>query len=132
MLNANKLLDIKLDTKTLIDTAKEIQAGGDVMHQSVGEISISLDRLVRLLEKRVIKYSNGTVEEISLPVKKEYVETLIDRMFLETRSLLKDIYKHQNTGRKYNLAMFIIGITTLIIITALIFDPKLINSLVRK
>ena len=120
MLNT-KLPEIKLDTKTLIDTAKEIQAGGDVIHQSVGEISISLDRLVRLLEKRVIKHSNGTVEQVSLPLKEEDVNKLIDRMFSEAKNLLKDIYKHQNLGRKYNLVMFIIGFISLIIIATLIF-----------
>lgn len=131
MLNT-KSPDIKLDTKTRIDTAKEIQAGGDVIHQSVGEISISLDRLARLLEKRVVKHSNGTIEEISLSLKKEYVETLINRMFLEARSLLEDIYKHQNCGRKYNLAMFGIGMITLIIITFLIFNPQLVSLLIKK
>lgn len=122
MLNTTKLPDIKLDTKTLIDTAKEIQAGGDVIHQSVGEISISLERLVKLLEKRTIKHSNGTVEEIALQLEKGYVDKLINRMFSEADSLLKDIYKHQDNGRKYTLIMFVAGLIALIITTFLIFQ----------
>lgn len=122
MLSNTKLPDIKLDTKTLIDTAKEIQAGGDVIHQSVGEISISLERLVKLLEKRVIKHPDGTVEEIGLSLKEDYVDKLIDRMFSEARDFLKVIYEHQNLGRKYNLAMFVIGVIALVIITLFIFN----------
>lgn len=120
MLNT-KVPDIKLDTKTLIDTAREIQAGGEIIHQSVGEISISLDRLVRLLEKRTIKHSNGTVEKIDLDIDNNYVDKLTDRMFMEARSFLDEVYKHQRNGRKYNLAMFFLGATSLVIAIFIIF-----------
>lgn len=112
---------IKLDTKTLIDTAKEIQAGGEVIHQSVGEISISLDRLMRLLEKRTIKHSNGTIEKIGLDIEKDDIDKLINNMFTEARSFLNDIYKHQNNGRKYNLLMFILGLISSVIAIYIIF-----------
>lgn len=116
------LPDIKLDTKTLIDTAKEIQAGGEIIHQSVGEISISLDRLMRLLEKRTIKHSNGTVEKISIDIEKDDVDKLTSKMFEEARSFLKDVYDHQNKGRIYNVALFFIGFASLIIIANIIFN----------
>jgi hypothetical protein len=121
MAKTMNLPDIKLDTKTLIDTAKEIQAGGEIIHQSVGEISISLDRLTGLLEKRTIKHSNGTVEKIGIDIEKDDVDKLINKMFVEARSFLKDVYNHQNKGRRYNLAMFTLGFISLVVAVYIIF-----------
>lgn len=112
------------DVKTVIDTAREIKAGGETAHQVIGEISISLERLLGLNKKRTIdrKDNEGRITETETvePLFDEcYIKgELINKFFEKTDRYLKMIYDNQREERKcrYSFWGFVILLVALIVI----------------
>lgn len=100
------MVDIKnnANLKAIVDTAKEIKSGGESVHQIIGELSISLERIAKIHNSK----EDWTKEDVS---------QLIDRMFLEGQYLLKQIYENQNKTRTFILKIvLIIAITTIVVV----------------
>lgn len=98
------MVDIKNNTvlKAIVDTAKEIKSGGESVHQIVGELSISIERIAKIHNSK----EDWTKEDVS---------KLIDRMFIEGKQLLKQIYENQEKTRSFILKIVvIIAITTVV------------------
>ena len=90
--------------KAIVDTAEEIKSGGESIHQIIGELSISLERIAKIHDKK----EDWTKEDISI---------LIDKMFLEGKYLLKQVYENQDKTRTFILKIiFIFAVTSVIII----------------
>ena len=117
-----EIKDVLPSVKTIIDTAKEIKAGGESAHQVIGEIGISLERLLSLNKTHTIKHTNGTEETIKIepPFEKEYLKgpLLLDRFFDEVEKCLNMIYANQREERKcrYLFWGFVVLLSALIII----------------
>ena len=98
--------------KILIDTAKEISAGGETIRQTFGELSISLERLLT----KTTKTTSGTdgsqiIEKKEWLIKKEEHDELVNMYLNKSSSLLDKVYKNQKDTKQliFNITRLILG-----------------------
>lgn len=112
--------------KVVLDTAKEISASGETIHQTFGELSISLERLLT----KVVKVTNGNdgskvTETKEWLVDKDKQQELVD-MYLKKASLLLDkVYENQKDTKQL---IFKIALLILITVFLISFALPIINS----
>ena len=103
--------------RVVLDTAKEISASGETIHQTFGELSISLERLLT----KFVKITNGNdgskvTETKEWLIDKAKQQELVD-MYLKKASLLLDkVYENQKDTKKliFKIA-FLIFVTVFLV-----------------
>lgn len=125
--------NIKEDFKTIIDTAREIKAGGETAHQVIGETSISVERLLNLNKTRVIEYPDGRKETIKNETtsNEDYLgKEFIDVFFKETKAYLKMVYDNQKEERNLRKwAPFRWALSLLIFAGGVLLLQRLLSSI---
>lgn len=103
--------------RIVLDTAKEISASGETIHQTFGELSISLERLLT----KVVKVTNGNdgskvTETKEWLIDKDKQQDLVDMYFKKASLLLDRVYENQkNTKQLIFMIVFLIFIIVLLI-----------------
>ena len=103
--------------KIIIDTAKEISASGETIHQTFGELSISLERLLT----KSVKVTDGKDGSIVTETKdwltnKTEQKELVKNYYEQANKLLERVYEHQRHTKQliFNIA-FLVFLAVLLI-----------------
>ncbi len=112
--------------KVVVDTAKEISASGETIHQTFGELSISLERLLT----KTVKVTDGNdgskiTETKEWLTDKEEQKELVKNYYKQANELLEQVYENQRHTKQ-----LIFNITSLIllVIFTIFFLLPLINK----
>lgn len=89
---ANAKLGINEQAKTIINAARLVKSGGESIDQIIGQISISLDRLAKLKERKE--------EKTQYEWSKKEIGQLIEKLFEKTDKYIKIIYDNQEKERR--------------------------------
>lgn len=96
--------------KIVVDTAKEISASGETIHQTFGELSISLERLLT----KVVKITNGNdgskvIETKEWLTDKNEQKELVKNYYEQANKLLERVYENQRYTKQliFNIALLI-------------------------
>ncbi len=112
--------------KVVVDTAKEISASGETIHQTFGELSISLERLLT----KVVKITNGNdgskvTETKEWLIDKAKQQELVDMYLKKASSLLDKVYENQKDTKKL---IFKIAFLIFVTVSLVFFALPIINN----
>ncbi|GEM_PF-4533955 len=122
--------------KVVLNTADEISSSGETIHQTYGELSISLERLLT----KTTRVTNG-VDGSKMTETKEWLtedekqKTLVEDYHKKASGLLKEVYDNQRHTKQlvFNIALLIfIAIVLIFFIRPLIGNLQIIYTLANE
>lgn len=116
--------------RVVLDTAKEISASGETIHQTFGELSISLERLLT----KFVKVTNGS-DGSKVTETKEWLidadkqQELVDMYLKKASSLLDNVYENQKDTKRlvFKVALLIfVAVLFIFFVLPIISNNKII------
>lgn len=116
--------------KVILNTAEEISASGETIHQTFGELSISLERLLTKGVK-VINGNDGSkvTETKEWLINEDKQQELVDMYLKKASSLLDKVYENQKDTKRlvFKVALLIfVAVFFIFFVLPLISDNKII------
>lgn len=112
--------------RVVLDTAKEISASGETIHQTFGELSISLERLLTKVAKVTDGNDGSKVTETKeWLIKDDNQQELVDMYLKKATSLLDKVYENQKDTKRL---VFKVALLIFIAVFMVFFVLPIINS----